>query len=53
MFREKPYDTLDWTMYNDAYLQLQEEKRVEDGLPELKEARVTKLQRRWGPEYDE
>lgn len=53
MFREKPYDTLDWTMYNDAYLQLQEEKRVEDGLPELKEARVAKLQRRWGPEYDE
>lgn len=40
-------------MYNDAYLQLQEEKRVEDGLPELKEARITKLQRRWGPEYDE
>lgn len=53
MFREKPYDTLDWTMYNDAYLQLQEEKRVEDGLPELKEARINKLQRRWGPEYDE
>lgn len=53
MFREKPYDTLDWTMYNDAYLQLQEEKRVEDGLPELKEARIQKLQKRWGAEYDE
>lgn len=53
MFRDKQYETLDWTMYNDAYLQLQEEKRLEDGLPELKAAKMEKLQRRWGLEYDE
>lgn len=53
MFREKPYDTLDWTMYNDAYLKLQEEKRVEDGLPELRQDKIDKLHRRWGYEYDD
>lgn len=53
IFRDKKYETLDWTMYNDAYLQLQEEKRVEDGLPELKAARLRTLGRRWGFDYDE
>lgn len=53
MFRDKPYNTLDWTMYNDAYMQLEEEHRVEDGMPELKEARKQKLQKRWGYDYDD
>lgn len=53
MFREKRYETLDWTVYNDAYLKLQEEKRVEDGLPELKAARLDKMRKRWGYEYDD
>lgn len=53
MFRDKQYETLDWTMYNDAYLQLQEEKRVEDGLPEIKAAKLDKFSKKWGIEYDE
>lgn len=53
MFREKQYETLDWTIYNDTYLQLQEENRVEDGLPEIKAAKQSKLMKKWGPEYDE
>lgn len=53
MFREKPYDTLDWTEYNNAYLILQDEQRVEDGLPEIKASRINKLHKRWGQEYDE
>lgn len=53
MFREKQYETLDWSMYNEAYLQLQEEQRLEDGLPELKAAKLDKLSKRWGLEYDE
>lgn len=53
IFREKKYEKLDWSMYNEAYLQLQEENRVEDGLPELKAAKQEKLQRKWGFDYDE
>lgn len=53
IFREKKYETLDWSMYNEAYLQLQEEQRVEDGLPELKAAKQEKLIRKWGPNYDD
>lgn len=53
LFREKQYETLDWTMYNEAYLQLQEENRVEDGLPELKAAKQANLIRKWGTDYDD
>lgn len=53
MFREKPYNTLDWTEYNAAYLQLAEEKRVEDGLPQLREKKTRELVLRWGANYDD
>lgn len=53
IFRDKQYETLDWTMYNNAYLQLEEENRLEDGLPEIKAARQRTLSKRWGMEYDE
>lgn len=53
IFRDKPYNTLDWTIYNDAYLQLQEENRVEDGLPEIKEKKRRDLQNKWGINYDD
>ena len=52
-FRGKPYDTLDWKMYNDAYLQVREEERVEDALPELKAAKFRKLRQKWGQNYDD
>lgn len=52
LFRDKPYDTLDWKMYNDAYMQLQDEKRLEDGLPEIKVAKEEKLRKKWGQDYD-
>lgn len=53
IFRDKPYDTLDWTMYNDAYNTLKEEERVEDALPKVKAARRDSLIKKWGPNYDE
>ena len=53
IFRDKQYQTLDWTEYNQVYLQLKEEERLEDGLPEVKAARQRNLSRRWGLEYDE
>ncbi len=53
IFRSKEYETLDWTQYNQAYLQLQEESRLEDAIPELKEKNLLELKRRWGYDYDD
>ena len=52
-FRAKPYDTLDWKKYNDVYLQIKEENRVEDALPEVKENLRRKLLQKWGSNYDD
>lgn len=53
IFRGSPYNTLDWGMYNEAYLQLKEEERVEDCLPTIKENQLRKLRRKWGSNYDD
>lgn len=53
MFRGKPYDRLDWKMYNDVYLQLKEEDRVEDAMPDTRAALRRKLQQKWGRNYDD
>lgn len=52
IFREEPYKTLDWQMYNEVYLQIQEEGRVEDAIPTLKEDQERKLRQKWGQNYD-
>lgn len=53
IFRTEQYKTLDWMMYNNVYLQLLEEGRVEDAMPELKEKRLQDWRRKWGMGYDE
>lgn len=53
IFRSKPYDTLDWQMYNNVYLQIQEEGRVEDALPETKAYQLEKRRQKWGRNYDD
>lgn len=53
IFREQQYKHLDWYMYNEAYLQLQREQRVEDAIPSLKEKQQADLRRKWGSNYDE
>lgn len=53
IFRTEQYKTLDWMMYNNVYLQLLEEGRVEDAMPELKEKRLQDWRRKWGMVYDE
>lgn len=52
IFRDKRYETLNWTEYNEAYLQLQEEERVEDALPQVKDKQIRDLQAKWGSNYD-
>jgi chaperonin GroEL (HSP60 family) len=53
MFRGKPYDTLDWKIYNDVYLTLKDENRVEDALPATRAALKRKLVQKWGQTYDD
>ena len=53
IFRNEKYETLDWGMYNDVYLKLQEEHRVEDAIPELREEQFRKLRNKWGRNYDD
>lgn len=53
IFRGKPYDSLNWKMYNEVYLQLKEENRVEDALPDTRAALRRKMQQKWGPNYDD
>lgn len=53
IFRTEQYKTLDWMTYNNVYLQLLEEGRVEDAIPELREKRLQDWRRKWGMEYDE
>lgn len=52
-FRSKPYDSLDWGMYNTVYLQIKEENRVEDALPQVREAQRRKMQQKWGFHYSD
>lgn len=52
VFRNEEYETLDWGQYNRVYLQIRDEGRVEDALPEVQEARIKQLKQKWGHHYD-
>lgn len=53
IFRAQEYKHLNWEEYNRVYLQLLEEGRVEDAIPELREKKNEELRRKWGDTYDE
>ena len=53
IFRNEEYKNLDWEMYNKVYLELLEENRVEDAIPELREKQVKDWHKKWGMDYDE
>lgn len=53
IFRNEEYRSLDWEQYNKVYLELLEENRVEDAIPELKEKQLKDWRRKWGIDYDE
>ena len=53
IFRSEPYNTVDWNMYNEVYLQLKEEQRLEDAIPTLKEKQMNDLRKKWGMSYDD
>lgn len=49
----KEYEGIDWDFYYLQYKQLEEENRLAENLPGLKEKRIKELQEKWGPNYDE
>lgn len=53
IFRNEEYKNLDWEMYNKVYLELLEENRVEDAIPELREKQIKDWRKKWGMDYDE
>lgn len=53
IFRSQEYKTLDWDEYNKVYLQLLDEGRVEDAIPELREKKNADLRKKWGSTYDD
>ena len=52
-FRQEEYKRLHWDQYNEVYLQLEEENRVEDAVPELRDKKLNDMRRKWGMNYDE
>lgn len=52
IFRNEEYKNLDWEMYNKVYLELLEENRVEDAIPELREKQIKDWHKKWGMDYD-
>ena len=53
IFRQEEYKRLHWDQYNEVYLQLEEENRVEDAVPELRDKKLNDMRRKWGMNYDE
>lgn len=53
IFRNEPYNSLDWQQYNEVYLQLEEEDRIEDAIPKIKAHNHRALVMKWGQNYDD
>lgn len=52
VFFDKQFEDLGWGDYFEEFKRLEQEKTIEDELPELKEEKIRKLQEKWGPNYD-
>ena len=53
IFQDADFEGLGWKDYYERFLELQNQKIIEKELPELREARIKKLQQEWGGNYDE
>lgn len=50
---QESYPMLDWKEVNDSYMELKERNKLEEVMPELKQEKFRKLQKKWGEEYSE
>lgn len=54
IFRQQPYDQLDWKMYYDAYKELESVNKLDSAIVSLREDKRKKLERKWGKDrYDD
>lgn len=54
IFRQQPYDQLDWKMYYDAYKELENVNKLDSAIVSLREDKRKKLERKWGKDrYDD
>lgn len=54
IFRQKPYDELDWSMYYDAYKELESVEKLDSAIPALRDKKREDMERKWGRDrYDD
>ena len=53
IFQQEEYVSLDWTEYNEAYLKLKRENRLDEEIPLIAEDRRRELRLKWGGNYDD
>ena len=51
IFRSQPYNTLIWQDYYNLYIELQEQNKLTDALPSVRENEIMKLHEKWGANY--
>lgn len=52
VFLGEEFEDLGWADYYKEFKRLQQEKAIEEELPGLREEKISKLQEKWGPNYD-
>lgn len=53
LYKNKEYETLDWTKYNEMYITLEKKGSILNGMPKSKEYNYQILRNKWGQEYSE
>lgn len=48
---QESYPMLDWKVVNDSYLELKEQEKLDETMPQLKEKKLRELREKWGEEY--
>lgn len=53
IFRNKEYERLNWSEYNEVYKELAEKDKLSAALPRYQDQQLLELQAKWGLNYDE
>lgn len=53
VFQSSEYDGLGWDDYNKKFIELRENRIIDEELPEIREKKYEELRERWGGNYDE
>lgn len=53
IYKQTEFQTINWSSYNEKYIELEKKGKIEDSIPGLKEEKIKKLQLKWGSNYCE